>query len=195
MVSYVCRILERLGVCPRDPVGAFWERDTAFMKLYASIRDHTVVSVDRCYKLYQMAKFTNHIPGAIAELGIYKGGIAKMILQVTPSEKKYFLFDTFSGIPKDHASEKERESIRHISDFSDVTLEDVQRYLASDRCVFKQGCFQTLHTDWRMSGFRSCTLMQTSTNRRRMGSPSFTHASIMAEYWLLTTMGRVPGRG
>lgn len=45
------------------------------------------------------------IPGAIAELGVYKGSSAKVMHLVSPHRPLY-LFDTFSGFPERHARDR-----------------------------------------------------------------------------------------
>jgi hypothetical protein len=42
------------------------------------------------------------VPGAVAELGVFKGSSAKIIRQFAPNRELY-LFDTFEGFPEEHA--------------------------------------------------------------------------------------------
>ncbi len=51
------------------------------------------------YFLYSIARKTGKIEGDIAEVGVYKGGSAKLIYEATES-KSIHLFDTFEGLPK-----------------------------------------------------------------------------------------------
>jgi O-methyltransferase len=44
----------------------------------------------------------NGVPGAIAELGVYKGSSAKIIHHLAP-DRDLYLFDTFDGFPESHA--------------------------------------------------------------------------------------------
>lgn len=141
MPRYFSNILQRLGICAHDTVGPFWERDAVFMQLYAQVRPHTLVSVDRCYMLYQLAKFTNHVDGDLATLGVYLGGVSKLLSEVTQAHKKYFLFDTFTGMPTDHATQNERESLSKTGDFSNISLATIKKYLSNERFIFKQGFF------------------------------------------------------
>lgn len=130
------KTVRALGYTP-SPAGKFWEKDQTFMRLYNSIKDHTVVSVDRCYMLFQLAK--NAPDGAIAEVGVYKGGTAKLIHAVLP-DSPYYLFDTFTGLPPEILTEKEKQSVSKV-DFQDTSLEAVQEYLGCDYFIFKQGFF------------------------------------------------------
>ena len=51
------------------------------------------------YYIYMAVKRTQKVPGDIAEVGVYKGGSAKMICSAK-GDKHLHLFDTFEGLPK-----------------------------------------------------------------------------------------------
>src|SRR4051812_38244941 len=53
------------------------------------------------YYVHLMANKTHAIPGEIAEVGVYKGGSAKLIC--TTTKKPVHLFDTFTGLPETSA--------------------------------------------------------------------------------------------
>jgi len=55
----------------------------------------------RFYTLWLQLERINkyQVPGATAELGVYKGETAKIIHHMLP-ERKFYLFDSFSGLPK-----------------------------------------------------------------------------------------------
>ncbi len=137
-------------------LNGFWNHDTSFVQAYKDIQNNTVVSIDRCYILYQSIKAVRHIPGDIAELGVYKGGTAYIILKAFETledskaniNKKLFLFDTFEGLPE-HAtlSSHEKNNIKNHDDFSKNSLESVKKllYTSFDQkkndIIFKQGFF------------------------------------------------------
>lgn len=133
------RLVRLLGYTP-SPAGRFWERDEVFMNCYyfKSIKDYTVVSIDRCYMLWQLAQMAPD--GAVAEVGVYKGGTAKLIHTVLPLAK-YYLFDTFTGLPPEILTDKEKQSVTKV-DFQDTSLEAVKQYLnCCDSFIFKPGLF------------------------------------------------------
>ena len=70
-----------------------------FLQIYYEIKDRTLVEIDRCYMLYQWAKYARSLDGIAAEVGVFNGGTAKLIAK-TLRNKKIFLFDTFEGIPE-----------------------------------------------------------------------------------------------
>jgi len=75
-----------------------------FYNYFINMHDHTIVSFDRLQVIHDISKYVldNYIDGEIAEIGVYRGGTAKLILQILKhyeSGKKLYLFDTFEGLP------------------------------------------------------------------------------------------------
>jgi ADP-heptose:LPS heptosyltransferase len=64
-----------------------------------------------------------NVPGATAELGVYKGGSA-LLIAATAQSASCHLFDTFTGIPA-----KGEDDIHAVGDFSDTTLGTVKELL------------------------------------------------------------------
>lgn len=71
------------------------------------------------YLLTIMTRKVEHIPGDIAEVGVYKGGSAKIILEAT--KKQVHLFDTFEGLPG--------EEMQFYKGQYSNSYEDVMEYL------------------------------------------------------------------
>ncbi len=57
------------------------------------------MSDDEFYTLYSSGLAVKNVRGAIAELGVYKGGSAFLLASVS-NNKNIYLFDTFSGLPE-----------------------------------------------------------------------------------------------
>jgi len=74
------------------------------------------------------------LDGECAEIGVYKGGSAKIVLHF--STCPVHLYDTFNGQPADDSHGEHKQG-----DFNDTSLEAVKTYLASDRAVYHQGTF------------------------------------------------------
>jgi hypothetical protein len=96
-----------------------------FIDLDESIRPATLVTRDRCFMLYQFARHIASLPGEIAELGVYKGGTAKILAKACPT-KRVHLFDTFEGMP----ATDEVKDIHKAGDFNDTSLEAVRSFLS-----------------------------------------------------------------
>jgi O-methyltransferase len=58
------------------------------------------------YALYSIVHMQASIPGSMAEVGMYRGGSARIICSLKGA-KKFYGFDTFQGLPgRDHQDEK-----------------------------------------------------------------------------------------
>lgn len=110
-----------------------------FRLLYEQIKGYTLVSQHRCFMLYQLAKYANAKPGQIAEVGVYKGGTAKLISKVAAeTAKTVYLFDTFSGMPPTDIT----KDLHRQGDFHDTSLDSVKKYLRDCKNVqIYQGLF------------------------------------------------------
>jgi O-methyltransferase len=107
-------------------VSPFWDYDADFNRLHQQLIGYTVVSKERCFMIYQLARQAAHIPGDVAEVGVYKGGTAKLLARVfASSDKSIHLFDTFSGMPPPNP---EKDFIKKGA-FGDTNLERVKGYL------------------------------------------------------------------
>ena len=133
----VKRVLASLGYqirriepsAPEGPTGRplpLWDSDTAFQALRREMKGHTVVGGVASYFLYRLARHLRSLPGEVAEVGVYKGGTARMLATVFASTRKtVHLFDTFAGMPPvDPTRDLHREG-----DFGDASVEGVREYL------------------------------------------------------------------
>jgi hypothetical protein len=104
-----------------------WKEDGEFRRLHALIADRTLVDVRRAYMIYQFARHATRLPGQAAEVGVYRGGTARLIAEVLRgTDKRLHIFDTFAGMPettpgKDFVSK---------GDFRDTSAEAVGAYVA-----------------------------------------------------------------
>jgi O-methyltransferase len=117
-----------------------WDEDAEFDGLCRDI-EHITLDRVRCYILYQFAKQASALPGNVAEVGVYKGGSARILSQTIASraqKKVVHLFDTFAGMPATDAS----VDFHSAGDFADTSLQAVQSDLRDCHNVrFYQGFF------------------------------------------------------
>lgn len=73
----------------------------------------------------------NGLPGAFAELGVYKGSTAKIMHHLAPRRDLY-LFDTFEGFPDQHARADPRRL--HGGGYA-CSLDEVRRFVGESRRV------------------------------------------------------------
>ena len=137
-----------LGQSLRRPNPAhLWEEDTAFQALHKEIESHTLTDIKRCYQLFQLAASVSAVAGDFAEVGVYRGGTARLLASLSKQQgKQLHLFDTFTGMPATHA-----EKDFHVEgDFAATSLEGVQAYLSDfDNCRFYPGLFPDTATPVR----------------------------------------------
>jgi len=101
-----------------------WRNSQEFQALYQHIKGRTLVTKDRCFMIYQWGRYASGQAGDFAEVGVYKGGTAWLTAQTAPL-KKFYLFDTFAGMPKTH----DRIDYHKKGDFDDTSLESVKEFL------------------------------------------------------------------
>jgi O-methyltransferase len=125
----------RLKMLPDHAV----EKDERFWKLYSEIlNDRAAVQpLEDFFNLYQLVLSTRKLPGDLAEVGVFRGGSAKLIASLK-GDRTLHLFDTFEGMPEVRADLDHHRA----GDFADTSLEAVQRYLSAFRGVsFNKGFF------------------------------------------------------
>lgn len=103
----------------------------ALKKLERSCRDKV-----RFYTLwFQIERLKKEqVPGAFAEVGVYKGETAKIIHAMDPS-RSFHLFDTFEGFDK-RDLETEMTDAKNPVDFSDTNVELVTRLIDGNANIF-----------------------------------------------------------
>ena len=94
------------------------------------------VGVDEAYLLRNAVLATSRVPGVIAEVGVFRGGTARVICEAK-NDKVLHLFDTFEGLPAPGPQDRWFEAGQYA-----CSLEAVQAYLAEYSDVhFHQGYF------------------------------------------------------
>jgi O-methyltransferase len=83
-----------------------------------------------------------NIPGAFAEVGVYRGDAARILHAMDP-ERDLYLFDTFSGFPANDLDGETGEAATYTTEnFSDVSVENVlKRFSNTEKIHLHQGYF------------------------------------------------------
>ena len=114
-----------------------WQFDQPFQSLYAQMKDRTLVTIDRCFMVYQWAKYASAKEGDFAEVGVFKGGTAYLTANTVP-QKKFYLFDTFLGMPETHPE----FDFHKKGEFAQTSIDSVKEFLKPCRNIeFRQGFF------------------------------------------------------
>jgi O-methyltransferase len=96
-----------------------------FGEILTNVSQYSLVSSDRIWVLYSLARQAQNVVGEFWECGVYKGGTALMLAKVVSAAKgkKLRLFDTFEGMPATDQS----KDYHHEGDFSDNSLAEVRQ--------------------------------------------------------------------
>jgi hypothetical protein len=116
-----------LGLWSRLQLSALNARkEKAIVDLLSEIRRNkrTLLSAFEQYLIYSVTKAQSKRPGAIAEVGVFRGGSAKLICEAK-GNKPLHLFDTFEGLPE---SSQEDRGVHRKHQYA-CSVEEVQEYL------------------------------------------------------------------
>ncbi len=129
----------RLGYQIRQTPRRLWEGDAEFEDELARIAGRTLVDPARAFILRQCARQTEAVPGQAAEVGVYRGGTARLLAgALKPGGRILHLFDTFAGMPRTDAG----KDVHREGDFADTSLESVRGFLLGFPAVeFHAGFF------------------------------------------------------
>lgn len=118
-----------------------WKNVEDFPTLWRESSRRTLVDAPRAHMLYQLARHASRLDGAMAEVGVFRGGTAKLLANVADREdRKLHLFDTFTGMPE---TDLDRDLLSS-GDFADTSLDSVKTFLRSHvSVVFHPGQFPT----------------------------------------------------
>jgi O-methyltransferase len=132
-----------------DPI-LLWDEDPRFARLYETIRPRTLVDTARCFILYQHLQQSGPLEGDLAEVGVYRGGTARLLAEMAPARVVH-LFDTFEGMPETDG----RRDLHRQGDFADTSLDAVKAFLAPVSNVrFHPGFFPETAAPVRDARFR-----------------------------------------
>ena len=107
----------------RQQAYAPWETDSDFMTVYSAVKANTLVSVERCYELWDLAHNLASVPGDFVEVGVWRGGTGAILaraLERTKPERRIYLCDTFSGVVKAGAQDAVYRGGEHANTSEDL---------------------------------------------------------------------------
>lgn len=97
--------------------------DYGLIRRVASEADMLLVP-DEAYQVLSCARQTAKVPGDIAEVGVYRGGSARLMCEVR-GQRALHLFDTFEGLPATDKLDSRFSAGQYAA-----SLESVKSYLA-----------------------------------------------------------------
>lgn len=115
---------------------SFYKRDpsrSTFFDLFQKVQKEVnfLLNFNEAYQLFMDVRATANIPGDIAEVGPYMGGSSKIICEARDDDRKFYIFDTFKGLPP---TDDRWDGNFHTGDFDGTShtpdlCDFVQRYL------------------------------------------------------------------
>jgi O-methyltransferase len=126
-----------------------WLVDHDFQRAFVRVKQNTLVDPLRCYELWQLVEQTKGVPGALLEVGVWRGGTGALIAARAKQlsiDDTVFLCDTFTGVVKTTKVDTYYQNSKH----ADTSLAVVQRLTSQmnlDNVRTLQGVFpdQTGH--------------------------------------------------
>lgn len=110
--------------------------DKEFLRISNELNVNCYLDSEERYTIYSSIKSLSGLDGDIAEVGVYKGGSAKLICEIK-GNKKLYLFDTFAGLPN-----TSKEDLVKKGWLSETSLEQVKAYLGNySNVTFFKGLF------------------------------------------------------
>ncbi len=126
------------------------DHDKLFLDIYNKCRIYTMTSKERMYALYKSVQYIidANVPGDFVECGAWRGGsmmlVAHTLLALKKSDRKIFLYDTFTGMTEpcildhkvadssDHALKKWRKNqSAHHNSWCYAPLDEVKMNMLS----------------------------------------------------------------
>jgi O-methyltransferase len=80
-----------------------WRSDSDFQRVYEAVRRQTLVDVWRCYELWSLLGELRDVPGAIIEVGVWRGGTGVLLAARAAGlgiDDRVYLCDTWRGVVK-----------------------------------------------------------------------------------------------
>ncbi len=131
------------GLCELPDVEAFDDAITSVCAHRDSGR--SLLTEDRREQLARIALSCSHLPGDVAEVGVFRGGSANIIAAALP-DKTLYLFDTFAGHPADETlsgGHKQGEFATSLDDVRDFLMRSHPKRFepTSNGVCFAEGVF------------------------------------------------------
>ena len=126
--------------------------DAHFLDLFMDVygKGKALLGIRELQNIYCLVQAVEQVPGDIAEVGVYKGGSARIICEVK-GKKDLHLFDTFQGMPPVNRT----VDLHKEGEFADTSLDIVKEYLAGFTGVyFHKGLFPGTASKVAESGIR-----------------------------------------
>jgi O-methyltransferase len=136
-----------------------WQVDEEFLRVHRTVRRNTLVDIWRCHELWSLVGELRDVPGAILEVGVWRGGTGILMAARAAGlgiEDPVYLCDTWSGVVKTGAVDTYYRDGKH-DDASPELVERLAAKLRLENAELLEGVFPE-ETGNRIAGrtFRFC---------------------------------------
>src|ERR1700727_2680741 len=109
-----------------------WEVDRDFQRVYQQVKANTLVDIWRCYELWSLLGEVAELPGAVLEVGVWRGGSGALMAARTAGlglPDHVYLCDTWEGVVKTGPS----DIYYHDGKHDDTSRQIVEKLVANMR--------------------------------------------------------------
>lgn len=107
-----------------------WAKDVEFEDFSKKVAKYTMLERDRLFMLWQFAKQASKFSGSFAQVGVFRGGSARLIAYAKEGNgRPFYIFDTFKGMPKVN----EKIDLHKEGDFINTSLESVKKIFSDSK--------------------------------------------------------------
>lgn len=141
-----------IGEIPRWPLRKIQRKYSSF----------TMIHPDTYVRNLALVKQFRHVPGAVVECGVWKGGMSAGMAEVAGRERPYYLFDSFEGCPqaqaidgtKAKAWQADKESpIYYNNSSADIGFsQEAMQRAGAGNCTITKGWFEKTLPNFRAAG-------------------------------------------
>jgi O-methyltransferase len=120
-----------------------WVEDEGFQKIYSAVRGHTLVDIYRLWELWCLVGETQHLPGNLLEIGVWRGGSAAVMAARLMREDgpSLYLCDTFYGVVKAGPLDIYYRGGEHADTSPQVVMQLLENNLPDARVKILNGVF------------------------------------------------------
>jgi len=120
-----------------------WQADEEFQRVYRAVRRNTLVDIWRCYELWSVLGELLEVPGAVLEVGVWRGGTGAILASRAATlgiTDPVYLCDTWTGVVKTGSVDTYYRDGKH-DDTSREIVEKLVRRLDLGNVELLQGIF------------------------------------------------------
>ena len=92
-----------------------WRHARRCAPLYAKYRQHTMVTAAQFADNLWLCRELAPLPGCVIECGVWRGGMSAAMAEVLGPARRYYLFDSFEGLPAADAVKDGARAVRQAS--------------------------------------------------------------------------------